>query len=73
MTNRGRAGGIVAATALLLPPALWAVGRMESGDGGRAVLADVLNRLWAMLGPAAVLLLAAGVAFVAGRGRVHRG
>ncbi|MGW3181211.1 hypothetical protein ACWDD9_18270 [Kitasatospora sp. NPDC001119] len=61
MANRGRAGGIVAATALLLPPALWAVGRMESGNGGRAVVADVLNRPWAMLGLAAVLLLAAVV------------
>ncbi|MEU3572486.1 hypothetical protein AB0E96_29285 [Kitasatospora sp. NPDC036755] len=61
MTNRGKAGGVVAAAALLVPPVLWAVGRVESRDGGRAVAADVLNRPWAMLGVAAVLLLAAVV------------
>ncbi|MFD4659032.1 hypothetical protein ACFWP2_25765 [Kitasatospora sp. NPDC058444] len=56
--NRVRIGGVLAAGALL-PLAVCAVGRLESRSGGRAVVADTLNRPVLLVGTAAVLLLAA--------------
>ncbi|MGW7445546.1 hypothetical protein [Kitasatospora sp. NPDC054795] len=56
--NRVRIGGVLAATALL-PPAVGVVGWFESRSGGRAVVADALNRPVLLVGAAAVLLLAA--------------